>query len=427
MIIPSIDIIDGKAVQLKQGKEKVLERENPEDLAEEFARFGELAIIDLDAAFGKGENEEVIRRICAHAECRVGGGIHSLEKAERILSLGAEKIIIGSKAFHNGEVNHEFLRKISDLVGRERIIIALDTLEGEVLTRGWTKKTGLFWDSVVTELEPYTSEFLFTCIEKEGLMQGPDRKAVQRIKNSTESPITAAGGVSTLEEIAILSRIGVNIQLGMALYTEKIRLPEAFVASLDWSKELMPTVIVDESFQVLMLAYSNKESLLKTFATREAWYFSRSRGKLWMKGETSGNIQKFLKVRSDCDRDALLFTVSQKGVACHTGSYSCFGAKRFSLDELYDIIRRRLEDPSPRSYTAGLTEDRLTAKIREEAGELIRAEGKEEIIWESADLIYFIAVLLAKSGISFEDILKELKRRRRTKCFQEKRLEGVFL
>ncbi len=111
MIIPSIDLIDGKAVQLKQGREQVLERKYPEDLAREFARFGELAVIDLDAAFGKKDNEEVIRKICAIAECRVGGGIRDLEKAQRVLSLGAEKLIIGTKALSGKQVNHEFCKK----------------------------------------------------------------------------------------------------------------------------------------------------------------------------------------------------------------------------------------------------------------------------------------------------------------------------
>jgi phosphoribosyl-ATP pyrophosphohydrolase/phosphoribosyl-AMP cyclohydrolase len=424
MIIPSIDLADGKAVQLKQGREKVLEREDPERLAEEFFRFGEVAVIDLDAALGKGDNEKLIRRICAVADCRVGGGIRSLEKAESILSMGAEKIIIGTKAFQGKKVNQPFLRKICDLAGRERIILALDTLNGEVVTRGWRHKTGMKWDSVVKELEPYVSEFLFTCVEKEGLMQGTNRDAVKRMRDVTARPVTAAGGVSTLEEIFILSQIGVNIQLGMALYTGEIRLPGAFAASLNWGKGLIPTVTVDESSQVLMLAYSNKESLLKTFATGKAWYFSRSRGKLWMKGETSGNTQEFLKVRSDCDQDALVLTVRQKGLACHTGSYSCFGARKFSLQELHDVVRERMENRSPHSYTASLTKERLAAKIREEARELVEAAGSEAVIWEAADLFYFVTVLLAQNGASLGDVLKELKRRRRTRSFQRERRRG---
>ena len=424
MIIPSIDLIDGKAVQLKQGREQVLERKYPEDLAREFARFGELAVIDLDAAFGEKDNEEVIRRICAIAECRVGGGIRDVEKAQRVLSLGAEKLIIGTKALSGKQVNHEFLQEICDVAGKERIIIALDTVDGEIVTRGWRHKTGLIWDSVVKDLEPYASEFLFTCVEKEGMMQGTNREAVKRMKNATDRSVTAAGGVCSLDEIAILSKIGVNIQLGMALYTGEVSLPEAFVASLDWAKGLIPTVAVDECSQVLMLAYSDKESLLKTFDTGNAWYFSRSRGKLWMKGETSGNTQEFVKVRCDCDADAVLMTVKLTGPACHTGSYSCFGSQNFSLEELYGVILDRLENPVPDSYTAKLTGRQLASKIREEANELIEAEGTDDIIWEAADLMYFSTILLAKNGVRYESVLNELKRRRRASRFRRNKWKG---
>jgi len=415
MIIPSIDLIDGRAVQLEQGKKKVLERDQPEELAEEFARFGEVAVIDLDAAFGERHNEDVIQRLCEIAECRVGGGIWNVEKAERVISLGAEKIIIGTMALKDKKVNHAFLSRLVEVFGIERLIIALDTLNGEVVTRGWRQGTGLRWDAVVQELEPYASEFLFTCVEKEGLMQGTNRDAVLKMKSSTDKAITAAGGVSSWDEIAILSKIGVNIQLGMGLYTGRIELSDAFIASLDWEKGLIPTVALDEASQVLMLAYSSRESLEKTFATGNVWYFSRSRGKLWMKGETSGNVQEFLKVRSDCDGDALLLTVAQTGQACHTGNYSCFGNKQFSLEELYGVIKDRLKNPVPDSYTAQLTGSKVVKKIREESEELVEAREKEDIIWEAADLLYFLTVLLAQNEITFADVLNELRRRRRTR------------
>ncbi|MFC2164486.1 bifunctional phosphoribosyl-AMP cyclohydrolase/phosphoribosyl-ATP diphosphatase HisIE [Acidobacteriota bacterium] len=415
MIIPSIDLIDGRAVQLEQGKRKVLERDQPEELAEEFARYGEVAVIDLDAAFGDRHNEDVIRRLCEIADCRVGGGIWSVEKAEKVISLGAEKIIIGTMALKDKKVNHAFLSRLVEAFGVDRLIIALDTFDGEVVTRGWRQGTGLKWDVVVQELEPYASEFLFTCVEKEGLMQGTNRDAVLKMKAATKKPITAAGGVSSWDEIAILSKIGVNIQLGMALYTGRIELSDAFVASLDWEKGLIPTVSMDEASQVLMLAYSSRESLEKTFSTGRAWYFSRSRGKLWMKGETSGNVQEFLSARTDCDGDALLLTVAQTGHACHTGSYSCFGNKRFSLEEFYGVIEDRFRNPVPDSYTAQLTGSKVANKIREESEELVEAGEREDIIWEAADLLYFVSVLLAQNEITFADVLRELRRRRRMK------------
>lgn len=138
-----------------------------------------------------------------------------------------------------------------------------------------------------------------------------------------------------------------------------------------------------------------------------------------MKGETSGHVQEILRVRTDCDGDALLLTVSQQGQACHTGNYSCFGNKRFSLEELFRVIEDRIKNPVPNSYTAQLTGSKVVKKIREETEELVEAAEKEHIIWESADLLYFLTVLLAQNEITFADVFHELRRRRRTKSLKK--------
>lgn len=415
MIIPSIDLNQGKAVQLRQGRKKELERDDPLSLAREFSKFGEIAIVDLDSAFGVGHNDVLIQKICSIAECRVGGGIRSIERAREILSYGAEKVIIGTKAFEKNRVNHDFLKALKSAISQKRIIIALDSFYGKIVTQGWKSRTQLDFKKVLKEVNNYASEFLFTCVEREGMMRGIDFKTVKKLRDATDHQVTAAGGISTLEEIHKLSRIEVNIQLGMALYTRKISLSDAFKASLKWNSEgLIPTIAVDKTSQVLMLAYSSRKSLDKTFETKKVWYYSRSRKSLWMKGETSGNIQKFLKIRSDCDSDALLITVDQKGNACHTGKYSCFGNKSFSLHELYEVLRERINYPTSYSYTSSLTKEKLEQKIEEEAKELVDAEKREEIIWEAADLIYFITVLLAKNQIFPKEVLTELKKRRRT-------------
>ena len=143
MVIASIDLMDGKAVQLKQGAEKVLEVENPLDLAKRFNRYGEVAVIDLDAALGNGNNKDVIKPILKAAECRVGGGIKTVEQAKEWISLGARKVIIGSKAFENDAVNHKFLQELADAVSPQHIIIAIDARNGEIVTKGWKHRTGL--------------------------------------------------------------------------------------------------------------------------------------------------------------------------------------------------------------------------------------------------------------------------------------------
>ncbi|MGB3477770.1 MAG: phosphoribosyl-AMP cyclohydrolase [bacterium] len=412
MVIASIDLMNKKSVQLRQGKEKILERDDPLSLAKEFDRYGEIAVIDLDAVMKRGDNLVVIKEILQNGECRVGGGIRSLEKARELISLGASKIIIGSKAFENDRINHDFLQNLVMKVGKNRIIIAVDALNGEIVTQGWQHKTGLILYNVVNELEKYTSEFLFTCVEQEGTLKGINMEMVRKLARSTANRVTVAGGVSLIGEIKELAQMGVDVQLGMALYTGKIDLSEAFIESLKWRQELIPTITKDYTGQVLMLAYSNKDSLRKTFETGKMWYFSRSRNKLWMKGETSQNIQEVIRLRADCDRDTLLATVKQEGFACHLGSYSCFGDRKFSLYELYELIKNTIENPKPESYTAKLTDKMLKEKILEEAQDIIDVKGKDEIIREAADLLYFITAILAKNNIDMSDLFNELRRLR---------------
>jgi phosphoribosyl-ATP pyrophosphohydrolase/phosphoribosyl-AMP cyclohydrolase len=164
-----------------------------------------------------------------------------------------------------------------------------------------------------------------------------------------------------------------------------------------------------------MLAFSDKESLLSTFKEGKSTYYSRSRKRLWTKGETSGNCQEIIKVRYDCDRDTLLFTVKQKNFACHFGQYSCFGERKFSFQELYEAIDNRIKTPKAGSYTSGIAsnEKRIKQKIREECLEILDYKDQSNLVWEISDLLYFIFVLMAKNGIDIKDIENELWRRRR--------------
>ncbi len=413
MVIASIDLMKGKAVQLRRGQEMMLERNNPLSLAKQFDRYGEIAVIDLDAAMNKGNNSSTIKEILRIAECRVGGGIREIEQARELISLGAKKIIIGSKAFENDMINHDFLRKLLAQIGRHRVIIAIDSLNGEIVTKAWKHRTGLRPLDTARKLEKYASEFLFTCVDREGTMTGTNMAQTQELANRTKNRITVAGGISSLNEISKLAQLGIDVQLGMALYTGKIKLDQAFIKSLNWGSKFIPTITQDSKQQVLMLAYSNRASLKRTFETRKMWYFSRSRRRLWMKGETSGNTQKLIKMRTDCDRDTILATVEQKGVACHLDNYSCFGDQKFSLNDLNEIIKDRIENPKSTSFTAKLTNRLLKEKLKEEVNELIEAQLRDDIIWEAADLLYFITVLLVKNDISVNDILDELRRRKR--------------
>ncbi len=409
MILPSIDLMDKKAVQLIQGKKKVLEKENVLELAREFSKYGELAVIDLDAALGKGSNTELIKEICKIADCRVGGGIRTIKKANELLSAGAKKIIIGTKATPG------FLKQLP----KERVIIAIDAKDNFIQNKGWTKKTTKTPKQAIAQLQNYCREFLFTNIKKEGMMQGADTATPKALKKLTKNKLTIAGGITTIKEIQAFEKQGINSQLGMALYTGKIRLDDAFISLLDFKKcrNLIPTIVQDQENQVLMLAYSSKESLKKTFETSKATYYSRSKKRLWTKGETSGNFQELIKARYDCDQDTLLFTVAQKNAACHLGAYSCFEErdKSFTLDDLYKVIKDRIENPKPDSYTSKISqsENSIKQKIKEESAEVLNYTDKDNLIWEIADLTYFIMVLMAKNNISPKDITNELWKRRK--------------
>ncbi len=413
MLVSSIDLMGGKAVQLRNGKEKVLEKSDPVALAEEFAKLSPVAVIDLDAAMGNGENEQLIRKICTLADCRVGGGIRSIAKAKKIFSYGAQKLIIGTTAFEADQINHSFLQELVDNFGKERIMIAIDAYQGKITTQGWKHDTGLDVYATIQELENYCDSFLFTMVETEGCMTGMDMDAIKRLQ--TKNQLTVAGGIKDDDQIIALSKMGYDVQVGMALYTGAIDLHKCFVESLAWDKaDLLPTITQDPFGNVLMLAYSNKESLYKTLREGKVTYYSRSRKALWTKGETSGNRQSFICIRPDCDRDTLLIRAHQKGVACHLGNYSCFGDKPFDLNLLYDIVRDRFANPSPKSYTAKLAQgDLLKEKIMEEAEEVCDARSLDDKIWEVGDLLYFLTCYLAKEGISFAQVFNELQRRDR--------------
>jgi phosphoribosyl-ATP pyrophosphohydrolase/phosphoribosyl-AMP cyclohydrolase len=436
MVIASIDIKGGKVVQLRQGSELVLQRDNPRELAEEFDRYGEVAVIDLDAAMGSGENRELVKSLLRLAECRVGGGIRTAEQARELVSLGAKKIIIGSAAFRvpgkkgnsppaGGEVfgvNREFLETLVKKIGRERIIVAVDAKgaagEGyEILVDGWKTSTGLPLVETARAVAPYVSEILFTCVDREGTMTGIDLNPVKKLREALSCGLTAAGGFSSPEEVRAAAALGCDVQLGMALYTGKITLADAFAGSLNWEKAapsggLLPVIAQSPDGQVLMTGFADPEAVAESFRRGKLCFHSRSRNKLWMKGESSGNTLKLLRLRADCDRDALLAVVEPAGPVCHTGAYSCFGTdRRYTWEYLQAIIAERFRNPSPGSYTATLDDELVREKVMEEAGEVCTAKTHDEIVWEAADLLYFTTALITRAGVGVGEVLDELDRR----------------
>lgn len=406
MIIPSIDLMDGKAVQLKQGKEKVLEREDVFELAKYYSKFGDIAVIDLDSALGKGDNEELIKQLCKIAPCRVGGGIRTVEKAKRLIAQGAKKIIIGTAA------SEEFLSQLP----KDKIIVSIDSKNGKITTEGWTKELETTPLDYIKWFDDLCSGYLYTVVEKEGMMQGCDISSIEEISKTTKKEFIAAGGISTVDEIVQLNKKNISTQLGMCIYTGAVKLEDAFIACLDFEKTngLIPTIVQDiDSKQVLMLAYSTPESVRKTFETGLATYYSRSRQELWTKGLTSGNTQELIKARFDCDFDTLLFSVKQKGNACHLDRFSCFGDKEFGVSDLYKVLQSRKENLPEKSFTTKLFKDNffLKRKIMEEAFEVVNFEQGDGLEWEVADLAYFILTFMVQNNVTIDEIISNLASR----------------
>jgi phosphoribosyl-ATP pyrophosphohydrolase/phosphoribosyl-AMP cyclohydrolase len=393
MIIPSIDLQDGQAVQLVGGRDLALEAGDPRPLADRFGVVGEVAVIDLDAALGRGENRALVEALCRRTACRVGGGIRTLDAARSWLDAGAEKVILGTAA------RPELLRELP----RERVIAALDARDGEVVVEGWTRGTGRGILERISELAPYVGGFLVTFVELEGRLGGTAMDRVAAIVDAAgDARVTIAGGITTGEEIAALDRARADAQVGMAIYTGRLPLAAAFAAPLrsDRADGLLATVVCDEAGAALGLAWSDDESLAAAIERRVGVYHSRRRG-LWVKGESSGAVQDLLRVDVDCDRDALRFTVRQAPPGfCHEGTWTCWGEDR-GLRRLARRLRARAEDAPPGSYTARLLADPalLRAKLLEEAGELAEATDPGHVAEEAADLLYFTLVRLAGAGV----------------------------
>ncbi|MEP7363155.1 MAG: 1-(5-phosphoribosyl)-5-[(5-phosphoribosylamino)methylideneamino] imidazole-4-carboxamide isomerase [Acidobacteriota bacterium] len=226
MIIPCIDLMDGKVVQLVQGREKALEGDTPDKMLERFRAFPEIQVIDLDAAIGSGSNDELVRFLASRAVCRVGGGVRSVERAKALVEQGAKQVIIGTAAFKANGANTEFLGAVSAAVGRERVMIALDSKGGRITVRGWRESTNLTAEQVLSSLEPYCGGFLCTYVDKEGMLQGTDLDWFRRLRAATAFDITAAGGITTLEEVSALQKMRVHAALGMAIYTGRLDLEQ---------------------------------------------------------------------------------------------------------------------------------------------------------------------------------------------------------
>lgn len=226
MLIPSIDLKGGKVVQLVQGERLAVESDDLDGWIERFAKFPKIQLIDLDAAMGIGTNDALVRKVAAKLPCRVGGGIRSVGRAQDLLDAGAQAVIVGSAFFDmrrvadgGSGIKFDFAQAIRDAVGLDKVIAAVDARAGRVVIHGWRTALPLSAVEAVQALDPFVGEYLYTHVDKEGLMQGTDMEAIRAVRQATARRVTAAGGITTRDEIDTLDRLGVDAVVGMAIYT----------------------------------------------------------------------------------------------------------------------------------------------------------------------------------------------------------------
>jgi phosphoribosylformimino-5-aminoimidazole carboxamide ribotide isomerase len=224
MLIPSIDLMGGRVVQLEQGERLALASDDIDGWAERFAAFPVVQVIDLDAAMGRGANDAIVRRLCGRLTCQVGGGIRTPERARAVLDAGARRVIVGSSLFTADGVDVAAASRFAGEVPRDQFIAAVDSRHGRVVIHGWKTTIPISAGEAVRQLEPFAGAFLYTHVDTEGLLGGIDMAAVRAVAAATTRPVIAAGGIRSQAEIDTLDRAGINAVVGMAIYRGLLKL-----------------------------------------------------------------------------------------------------------------------------------------------------------------------------------------------------------
>lgn len=350
ILLPAIDLHQGQCVRLLRGDYDTAQvvAADPVETARAFEEQGAgwLHVVDLDGAKeGAPKNAELIARVVERTglQVEVGGGIRNMATVDRYLELGAARVILGSAALRDPQFVAEAVKRYG-----KRVAVGIDALGGKVAAEGWLEQSQVDYLELARRMEDLGVQYLIcTDISQDGTLAGPNLTMLDQLNQAVSCHVVASGGVSSLLDIVNLYDLGLYGAIaGKALYTGALDLRTAIAAcrriagekgdglsedELDLyfrKSDLIPAIIQDDDTgEVLMLAYMNRESFRKSLETGTTWFYSRSRKALWNKGETSGHTQTIVGVWADCDDDTLLLRVKQKGAACHTGSHSCFYKK----------------------------------------------------------------------------------------------------
>ncbi|AYV78720.1 MAG: bifunctional phosphoribosyl-AMP cyclohydrolase/phosphoribosyl-ATP pyrophosphatase protein [Edafosvirus sp.] len=419
IFIPTLDISNGKAVLVKNGKVyKILG--DPFEKAQFLSINNHFQVVDIDAAMNIGSNKEIIQKISKKYPCYVGGGIRTYQDAVDYLNSSARRVIISTA------LSHELVNKIR----KERLIIAFDIDEKYNVFKDGRKG---FMDKrlfdLIDEYKDNTEIITITFHHTEGTCTGIPMDQVKEIKDyilKYNIRLVVAGGISSIKEIGDLIDLQVIPQFGSGFWNGKFTLGDIFqcisakvlnIKNVTFKeRKLIPTSIQSTDGQLLGEVFSTPESLKLSVDTRIATFHSRETDSCWIKGATSGNYHTVINIHYSCDGTALRFVV-EGNTFCHTGSESCFGdtdPARASLKSMQRLLKKRMNSSEEKSYTKALLSDgfKINSKIMEEAEELICATDNDEIISEASDLIYFMLLYLQKNNVEISDVENELIKRR---------------
>ncbi len=406
MIIPTMELRGGRVVAVGDGSFHEY-ADDPVEMARALYRLGEIALLDLDAAAGQGDNLEIVRRICRVTECRVGGGVFDERRGDMLLRAGAKQLLLDASG------DEELIRRFP----RKKVLLTMDIRDGWVVPREGGGRAGVDPVDLAARLQEHCAGFVYTLVGHRARMEPQELQHFERLKSALPGHrLIAAGGFSSVEDLRELDRLGVD---GMVTYGRApcgTDMAEAFLSVLDFEKSsgLLPVVVQDTAGQVLSLVHANREAVLMSLQTGMATYWSAGQGKVFTKGQTSGNTHDLVTVRTDCTRGVLLFTVQPTGPSCHLGRYSCFGDISYNLHRVEQLMRDRKDREDPhKSYTQLMLADRgaIKERIREEAEALVRADDSDQVLWETADLMYFVLLNLVQEDLSLDDVNRELRGR----------------
>jgi len=223
-LIPSIDLMNGQVVQLEQGERLALSTDDLDGWIARFSAFPLVQLIDLDAAMGKGQNRDLIDKVCRALPCQVGGGVRSIDRARELLDTGARRVIIGSALFNSSGANLSRAAELADAIGADRIVAAIDSRGGHVVMHGWKTPLQITPLEAIRALEPFVGGFLYTHVDTEGLLTGFNTDVIRPLAAATKHRVIAAGGIRSIEEVNALDRLGVDAVVGMAIYRGLIQL-----------------------------------------------------------------------------------------------------------------------------------------------------------------------------------------------------------